>query len=88
MKPIFLFIALFFVLHVNGQILSYTNYRTSAQVDAAINTLHSTYPTLTSIVNLGNSIEGRPIKALRISSSSANDPGKGDVVFTALIHAR
>lgn len=73
----------------NGQILSYAAFRTPAQADLAINTLHSTYPTLTQISTIGFSVEGRPIRALKISTTPAvNDPTKGDVVFCALHHAR
>jgi carboxypeptidase T len=88
MKSIVAAIILCYAFQVHGQILSYTSFRTSAQVDDAVNTLHSTYPSLTTIVNLGSSIEGRPITALRISNLPINDPTKGDVVFTSLIHAR
>jgi murein tripeptide amidase MpaA len=88
MKTLIITFAICLAMHVQAQILSYTSYRTPAQVTAAFNTLHSTYPSLTSIVNLGNSIEGRPITALRISNSNSNNPNKGDVVYTALTHAR
>ncbi len=88
MRSVITTLTICLALQVQGQILNYTSFRTPAQVDTAINTLHSTYPTLTSIVNLGNSIEGRPIRALRISNSPSNDPTKGDVVYTSLIHAR
>jgi carboxypeptidase T len=84
----FLFILLFPGL-VSGQILSYTAFRTPAQAQTAINTLHSTYPSLTQLSTIGYSVEGRAIRALKISSTpTVNDPAKGDVVFCALHHAR
>ena len=89
MKHIILFLMALCSLNISAQILTYTNFRTPAQIDAAINTLHSTYPSLTRIDVIGNSLEGRPIKALKISNNpSVDDPAKGDVVFMSLIHAR
>jgi carboxypeptidase T len=89
MKSILFILFSTFCLYLHGQILSYTSFRTPAQVDTAINTLASTYPSLTHIQTLGNSIEGRPIRALKISNTpTVNDPSKGDVVYMALIHAR
>lgn len=88
MKTVLIIIAISIGINLQGQILTYTSFRTPAQVDAAINTLHSAYPALTSIQTLGNSYEGKPIKVLRISNSTVNDPTKGDVVYMSLIHAR
>lgn len=69
--------------------LDFTDYHSSARVDAALEYLHNTYPALTALVTVGTSIEGRPIRALKISSTpGANDPAKGDVVFVACHHAR
>jgi len=70
-------------------ILSFTNFHTPPQVDAALTTLHNTYPGQTSIITIGTSYGGNPMKALKISSNPAvNDPTKGDVVYVALHHAR
>ena len=70
-------------------ILSFSNFHTPSQVDAALTTLHTTYPGKTSIISLGTSYNGSPIKVLKISSNPAvNDPTKGDVVYVALHHAR
>ena len=72
-----------------SRILSYTAFRNSAQVDADLATLASTYPSLARIETIGNSLGGLPIKALKISTTPAvNDPAKGDVVYFALHHAR
>src|SRR4051794_20059895 len=84
---IILFITLY--LNLDAQILSYSTFRTPSEVDDAINTLANTYPSLTSIQTLGYSVEGRPIRALKISTTpTVNDPTKGDVVYMSLIHAR
>lgn len=88
MKKIINILALFGLIS-HAQILSYTDYRTPAQIDAALTTLNTTYPSLTRIDVIGNSLEGRPIKVLKISNNpSIDDPSKGDVVFMSLIHAR
>jgi carboxypeptidase T len=88
MKTILIIAVLLIHLNLQGQILTYTSFRTPAQVDAAINTLAATYPTLASIQTIGNSTNGLPIRALRISNSPTNNPAKGDVVYMSLIHAR
>lgn len=76
-------------IHLQAQILSYNNFRTPAQVDNALNTLATTYPTITSLQTIGISVEGRPIKALKISDNpNVNESSEGDVVFIALMHAR
>lgn len=72
-----------------GQVLSFTNFHTPAQVDASLTLLATTYPTKASVITLGNSLGGNPIKALKISANPLiNDPAKGDVVFVSLHHAR
>jgi hypothetical protein len=72
-----------------GGVLSFVDYHTPAQVDAAMVTLNTTYPALTQIRTIGTSIEGRAIKALLISTTpTTEDPAKGDVVFVGCHHAR
>ncbi len=89
MKTIFLIIAITGSISLPAQLLTYTSFRTPAQVDAALTLLHTSYPARTQLISIGNSIEGRPIRALKISTTpGTNDPAKGDVVFVALHHAR
>ncbi len=89
MKYLAIILVSLFTFSVQGQTLSYSNYRTPAQIDDALNTLHSNYPSLTKIETIGNSLNGTPIKALKIAQNpTVNDPLKGDVVFMSLIHAR
>lgn len=84
-----IFTMLLLSVYASAGILNFANYHTPAQVDAALTTLHNTYPGKTSIVTLGNSYNGNPIKALKISFNPAvNDPTKGDVVYVGLHHAR
>ena len=93
MKIIKIFCSLFLLLGTwaatQAQILTFTNFRTPAQTNADLTRLHNTYPSLTQLTSIGNSVEGRPIRVLKISSTpSVNDPTKGDVVFVAEHHAR
>ena len=76
-------------ISLNARVLTYTNYRSNNQVKAALETLHSNYPTMTSVTSIGKSIEGRDIWALKISKNPAvDDPKKGDVIYVGLHHAR
>src|SRR6266536_990908 len=69
--------------------LDFSDYHTPQRLDDALIRLHIDYPGLTQIVTIGTSIEGRPIKGLKISSTpNINDPVKGDVVFVGCHHAR
>lgn len=70
-------------------VLDFSDYHSPAQVDQALTTLHTKYPSLTQIVTIGYSVEGRPINGLKISSTpTVNDATKGDVVFVGCHHAR
>ena len=69
--------------------LDFSDYHNPQRADDALTKLNNDYPTLTKIVTIGTSVEGRPIKALKISSNpNVNDPAKGDVVFVGCHHAR
>jgi len=92
MKSVFRLVALVACIagvQVQAGILSFADYHTPAGVDAALTQLNAAYPAQTAILTVGTSIQGRPIKALKISGSpGVDDPSKGDVVFVALHHAR
>jgi murein tripeptide amidase MpaA len=61
-------------------------YRTVAQLDAALETLVTTRPDLCSRIRLGDSIEGRPIYALRLrAGGGANRRG---ILIVGGMHAR
>jgi murein tripeptide amidase MpaA len=61
-------------------------YRTVAQLDAALGTLVTTRPDLCSRIRLGDSIEGRPIYALRLrAGGGANRRG---ILIIGGMHAR
>jgi murein tripeptide amidase MpaA len=61
-------------------------YRTIAQLDAAIDTLATTKPDLCTKVALQNSVEGRPIFALRLRAGGGTD--RRGVLMVGGMHAR
>ena len=61
-------------------------YRTIAQLDAAIETLVTTRPDLCTRVRLGNSLEGRPIYALRLRPGAAAN--RRGILIVGGMHAR
>ncbi len=72
-----------------GRTFTYTAFRTPAEIESAFAALAAANPGFASWSSVGTSIEGRPIKALKLSSTpSVDDPSKGDVVFVGLHHAR
>lgn len=73
-----------------GPVGSMGGFRTLAEIVAEMDRLASVYPQLVSSkFSLGNSLQGRPIYAFRISSTPAvHDPAKPTAWFDALHHAR
>lgn len=69
--------------------IDFSNFHTPAQVQTEISNLVAAHPTIAQLTTIGNSVEGRPIQAIKISDGvGTNDPNEGDVVFVALHHAR
>lgn len=69
--------------------IDFTQFHTPTQIDNELTNLATGHPAIAQIFTIGNSVEGRPIRGLKISSSVAvDDAAKGDVVFIALQHAR
>ena len=84
-----LFIVAILTLQTSATTLTYTSYRNLSQTYSDLSTLASTYPSLTDVRSIGNSIQGQQIRVLKISQNpSVDDASKGDVVFVALHHAR
>src|SRR5215472_15483675 len=61
-------------------------YRTIAQLDAAIDSLVETRPDLCTGVPLGNSVEGRPVRALRLRAGGGAD--RRGILIVGGMHAR
>lgn len=69
--------------------IDFSAFHTPAQVDSELANLASTHPSIARLQTIGNSVEGRPIRALKISDNvNTDESDEGDVVFVALHHAR
>jgi carboxypeptidase T len=69
--------------------IDFSHFHTPAQVDAELTNLQLRFPGFALVSTIGTSLEGRPIKAIKISDNVAHDDlDEGDVVFVALHHAR
>jgi hypothetical protein len=67
--------------------IDFSNFHTPAQLKPILDELKAAHPTLCDVQSIGNSVEGQPIWALKISGT-APEASKGDVVFIGLHHAR
>jgi hypothetical protein len=64
-------------------------YHTWTETVAALESLHALFPALTRLEELGRSVEGRPILALKISDEPAvDDTSEPDVLVVGCHHAR
>src|ERR1041384_4814871 len=69
--------------------IDFTAFHTPAQMDSDLTNLATTHSSIAQIFTIGNSVEGRPIRGIKISSTVAvDDAAKGDVIFIATQHAR
>lgn len=72
-----------------AQPINFTAYHTPAQVNLEISRFPTRFPTLARIISLGNSLEGKPINAIKISDNpDVDETAEGDIMFVALHHAR
>jgi hypothetical protein len=63
-------------------------YFTYAEMAAKMNALESAYPTLVDVFSIGNSANGNPIYAVKISGNVSATESEAEVLFTGLQHAR
>ncbi|MFO0828206.1 MAG: M14 family zinc carboxypeptidase [Phycisphaerales bacterium] len=63
----------------------FADYKTLAQIDAKLDEFAAQRPDLVSTVFVGNSLEGRPIRGVRVSSAA---PGAPSILFNGCQHAR
>jgi hypothetical protein len=64
-------------------------YHTYSDVMAALDSMHTRYPSITTAkINIGNTLEGRAIWAMKISDNPDVDEDEPEVFFNGLIHAR
>jgi murein tripeptide amidase MpaA len=73
--------------HADGPF--FTDFKTYAQVNDYLTTLHDLRPDLTEVFTIGTSLEGRAMRAIRIRGSSAGpDTCKPMILLTGTQHAR
>jgi hypothetical protein len=64
-------------------------YHTYAEIQTAMDSIHNMHGAITSArSNIGNTLEGRGMWVMKISSSPNADNGTPEVFFNSLIHAR
>ena len=63
-------------------------YHTYAEMEAELNALAAAHPSLTHIDTMGTSIQGRVIRAIKISDNAATDENEPEVLIMGNHHAR
>jgi hypothetical protein len=63
-------------------------YHTYAEMDAELASLAAAYPSLARIDTMGTSVQGRAIRALKISDAVSNDEDEPEVLIMGCHHAR
>lgn len=65
----------------------FDDYKTYDQINAYLQTLADLQPGIATVINVGTSIEGRPIMGLQITGAIAG-PGTPGILFNGVQHAR
>lgn len=63
-------------------------YPTLTEINALIDVIVTDHPDITSKVDIGPTIDGRPMWAIKISDNPGVDEDEPEVLFTSAIHAR
>ena len=72
-----------------GNVTAMGGYHTFDETVAALDSLHTLYPSITTDkINIGNSLEGRAIWAMKISDNPDTDENEPEVFYNGLHHAR
>ncbi|XP_063977152.1 carboxypeptidase B-like isoform X1 [Diachasmimorpha longicaudata] len=71
--------------HFRGHRMEWTSYHHLEDIHGYLDYLSETYPEICSVMSIGNSVEGRPLKVLRISRGEPNAPA---IWIDGGIHAR
>ncbi|MEA2677269.1 MAG: carboxypeptidase [Chloroflexota bacterium] len=67
---------------------NHEGYHTYAETSALLDGVESSYPTIARKFSIGQSNQGRPIWALKISDNVGSDENEPEVLFTSQMHAR
>ncbi len=65
----------------------YDSYKTQAEFEAKIDALAAEYPTLVTVETIGSSIQGKPIRMMRITAPGGS-ASKPQILFNGCQHAR
>lgn len=77
------------VLGVSRTTRTDSGYQTPDEVERFLNDAHSSHPELSKLVEIGQSVEGRPIWAIKISDHADRDePREPSILFNSMHHAR
>ena len=69
--------------------LSMGGYHTYDETNSALDSIHNEHPTITTTkINIGTTIQGRTIWAIKISDNPDTDEEEPEVFYSGLIHAR
>ena len=69
--------------------LDFTDWHAPSEIEGILNALQTAHPGRARVQNIGTSISGAPIRALKISDNVDSDSAsEGDVVFFGMHHAR
>ncbi|XP_038217344.1 carboxypeptidase B-like [Zerene cesonia] len=66
----------------------YNTYPRYGEIEAYLDRLGQEYPNIVTVVNAGNTFEGRPMKYVRISTTNFEDPNKPIYILDAAMHSR
>ncbi|XP_028160940.1 carboxypeptidase B-like isoform X1 [Ostrinia furnacalis] len=72
----------------SGRLMPFNDYPRYEEVDAYLEQIAAQYPELVTLVNAGQSFEGRDIKYLKISTTNFTDTSKPVYFMDAMMHAR
>ena len=69
--------------------IDFTVYKDTAQIVAAMLNIQTRFPAIARVQTIGMSLQGRPIRAIKISDNVAtSEPSEGAIVLIATQHAR
>ena len=63
-------------------------YYTYEELEEQLSQINSEYPSLTELIVIGNTFEGRNVWALKLSDNASQDENEPEVLYTGLHHAR
>ena len=65
-----------------------TEYKNPDEIEAFLKKMNEAYPSISRLVSIGNSVEGRSIWAIKISDNPSSDELEPSILFNSMHHAR